>query len=137
LIAERTFAAMNRGDPRARYTIAHELGHMWLQHPKLRHRNVSERQIEKLSTFRRDEAQADRFAAAFLVPQHLVDDPLKVTSEQIADQFQVSRKCASIRKLELEREYRRRYKMKRPLPDRVVQILREAERRGFKPKTEL
>jgi Zn-dependent peptidase ImmA (M78 family) len=137
LIPERTFAAINQGNPRARYTIAHELGHMWLQHPKLRHRNVSKRQIEKLSTFRRDEAQADKFAAAFLVPQQLVYDPLNATSEQIANQFQVSQKCACIRKLELEREYRRQHKMKRPLPDKVVEILKEAERRGYKPKTEL
>jgi Zn-dependent peptidase ImmA (M78 family) len=137
LIPERTFAAINRGDPRARYTIAHELGHMWLQHPKLRHRNVSNRQIEKLTTFRRDEAQADRFAVAFLVPQHLVDDPLNATSEQIANQFQVSHTCARIRKVELEREYRRQHGMKRPLPDRVVEILKEAERRGYKPKTDL
>lgn len=137
VIPERTFAAINRGDPRARYTIAHELGHMWLQHPKLRHRNVSNRPIEKLSTFRRDEAQANRFAAAFLVPQHLVEDPLNATSEQIADKFQVSLECASIRKPELEREYRRQHKMRRPLPDEVVEILKEAERRGYKPKTEL
>jgi Zn-dependent peptidase ImmA (M78 family) len=137
LIPERTFAASNRGDRRARYTIAHELGHMCLQHPKLRHRNASKRPIEKLSTIRGDEAQANRFAAAFLVPQHLVDDPLSATSEQIADKFQVSLECASIRKLELERQYRRQHKMKRPLPDEVIEILKEAERRGYKPKTEL
>src|SRR5262245_12332862 len=49
LIRESTFSAMNRNDPRARFTIAHELGHMWLKHPKARHRNVSGRAIEKIA----------------------------------------------------------------------------------------
>jgi Zn-dependent peptidase ImmA (M78 family) len=137
LIAERTFTAMNRGAPRARFTIAHELGHMWLQHPKLRHRNVSKRQIEKLATFRRDESQAHKFAAAFLVPSHLVEDPMNASPEQIATDFQVSQTCACIRKEELERQHRRQHKIKRPLPNTVVELLKEAKRRGYKPKTEL
>src|SRR5215471_19839919 len=63
IIRESAFCAMNRGEARARFTIAHELGHMALGHTNARNRNVSGRAIEKIApTIKRDEAQANAFA---------------------------------------------------------------------------
>src|SRR5262249_39776575 len=95
LIRESTFCAMNRGEPRAGLTIAHDLGQMALGHKRTRHRNVSGGRIEKIaSTIKRDEAQADKFGGAFLAPAHLVDEPLTTPAQQIADRFGLSRSAA-------------------------------------------
>jgi Zn-dependent peptidase ImmA (M78 family) len=123
LIRESTFCAMNRNEPRARFTIAHELGHMWLGHKRTRHRNVSGREIEKIApTIRRDEYQASRFAGAFLAPAHLANGHM--TANQLAQRFILSSKSAEIRKGELERLHRREHGVVRPLPEEFAEFLR-------------
>ncbi len=58
---------------RARYTIAHEIGHIALGHDGVRYRGESGALAEALvRKIRRQEREAERFAAAFLVPAHLV-----------------------------------------------------------------
>jgi Zn-dependent peptidase ImmA (M78 family) len=126
VIREKVFCAANNqiSDPRARWTIAHEIGHMALGHKRTRHRNVSGRAIDRISApIRRDEAQAHRFAAALLAPYHLVDAPLETTAEEIASRFNISRSAAEKRKPELERMYRRAHGILRPLPQSFVEIL--------------
>lgn len=58
---------------RARYTIAHEIGHIALGHDGVRYRGqtnaIAEEVVRKI---RRQEREAERFAAAFLAPAHLV-----------------------------------------------------------------
>lgn len=58
---------------RARYTIAHEIAHITLGHEGIRYRGKSGAVAEKLvHKIRRQEREAERFAAAFLAPAHLV-----------------------------------------------------------------
>jgi Zn-dependent peptidase ImmA (M78 family) len=122
-IRESTFLAMNGNNPRARFTIAHELGHMWLRHKRTRHRNISGREIEKIvPTIKRDEYEADRFAGSFLAPAHLADH--RLTASQIAQRFIMSLKSAEIRKEELERQHRREQGIVRPLPEAFADFLR-------------
>jgi Zn-dependent peptidase ImmA (M78 family) len=131
-VRESTFVAMNRNNPRARFTIAHELGHMWLGHKRTRHRNISGREIEKIApTIRRDEYQADRFAGSFLAPAHLADHSMTVSD--LARHFTLSIQSAAIRKEELERLHRREHGVVRPLPDAFADFLRKlGEREGRK-----
>jgi len=57
---------------RARYTIAHQIGHIALGHDGIRYRGQTDRiSKELIGKIRRQEREAERFAAAFLAPQHL------------------------------------------------------------------
>jgi Zn-dependent peptidase ImmA (M78 family) len=78
-IRESTFCAANSmftystvERRRARYTIAHEVGHVALGHDGVRFRGntgaIAEQIVQKI---RRQENEANRFAAAFLAPAHL------------------------------------------------------------------
>jgi len=77
-ISESTFCSANdhatcsdADRRRARYTIAHEIGHIALGHTALRHRGVSNRLRKSAPGHQRDEREADMFSAAFLAPAHL------------------------------------------------------------------
>lgn len=53
---------------RARYTLAHEVGHIWLKHEGVRFRGeAGAKQEEIVKQIQQEEREADRFAAAFLV----------------------------------------------------------------------
>lgn len=57
---------------RARYTIAHEVGHIALGHNGTRFRGNTAAATEKIvQKIRRQESDANIFAAAFLAPAHL------------------------------------------------------------------
>jgi hypothetical protein len=133
LIRESTFSAMNRDEPRARFTLAHELGHMALGHTRTRHRNVSGRPIEKIApTIRRDEAQADVFAGAFLVPAHHVAKPLETSTLDIGARFGLNRTASDIRKSELETMYRREHGIARPIPQNILDLLDHLKKKNPK-----
>jgi Zn-dependent peptidase ImmA (M78 family) len=79
-ISESTFSAANgmfcseSARRRARYTIAHEIGHIALGHTGVRYRGDSGALGEKnVRDIRREEFEANRFAAAFLAPAHLAN----------------------------------------------------------------
>jgi Zn-dependent peptidase ImmA (M78 family) len=88
------------GDPRARWTIAHELGHIALQHPRGLFRMRPEQPIS--SEDEELENEADIFASEFLIPSHLAG-PCRRPGE-IATRFQVSIGAAKLRQMELGRE---------------------------------
>jgi Zn-dependent peptidase ImmA (M78 family) len=76
-IRESTFCAANSEDThenikrqRARFTIAHEIGHIALGHSELRHRGKIAN-VHASGRIWHDERVAQRFAAAFLAPAHL------------------------------------------------------------------
>lgn len=138
---ESTFQAANDlyGRPaktRARFTCAHEIGHIVLKHKRVRHRNVSDRKIERiLVSTRVDESEANRFAGALLMPRHLIRLEATPTAEEIAQRFQVSEFAARIRLEELLRSQRRKEGIKRPAPNAVREFLLEARNRGMKIKS--
>jgi hypothetical protein len=79
-IRESTFCAANSmfapeaNRRRARFTIAHEVGHIWLKHSGVRHRGEAGALQERLvKQIRQEEREAERFAGAFLAPSYLAE----------------------------------------------------------------
>jgi Zn-dependent peptidase ImmA (M78 family) len=156
---ESVYQGCLRGDPRARMTIAHELGHIALGHSGTRHR-------QNLTLGTRDERQEEReawnFAEVFLAPTFLARDCS--SAEEIGERFGISGDAADIRFAQLlplikegsspsqrwksaekrsEQESRdvdpsassgntapSEPRRSRPLPSKVIDYLREAERLG-------
>ncbi len=138
-LRESTFVAANEvidqnpATKRARFTIAHELGHVVFGHKKTRHRNISGRPIEKIApSIMRDESDADKFAAAFLAPLYLAGNPLLAHASDLADRFGLSTRAAEIKLEELQRLYRRAHNLPRPLPKSIVSFLENAKKGGAK-----
>jgi hypothetical protein len=78
-ISERVFEAGNgffveeTKRQRARFTLAEEVGHIWLKHNGVRYRGQTGKLQEKLvKQIRQEEREARRFAGTFLVPAYLV-----------------------------------------------------------------
>lgn len=79
-IRESTFCAANNtfnqeiDRQRARFTLAHEVGHIWLKHSGIRHRGAAGALQERLvKQIRQEEREAYRFAGAFLAPAYLAE----------------------------------------------------------------
>lgn len=122
-VRESVFVAANQNKPRARFTIAHELGHILLGHSRIRHRRADYDRAEAASTVRSDEQQANMFAAAFLMPFDLSAMRQDTSAEELAAHFHVSRSVAMIRLPELQRQYRIVNRIPRPLPKSVQDFL--------------
>ncbi len=81
-----------KGDPRARFTAAHELGHFSM------HTNIGLARVEPgefVRPFEESEAQANQFAAELLMPESMV--VATDTAAIIMDRFGVSHSAASHR----------------------------------------
>ncbi len=111
-------------DPRARWTIAHEVSHFANGHTGIRHRSPKG-SLEKtlLANVRSIEWLTDRFTAALLAPLHLVE--YKESASSIATRFGFSEQAAQIRGDEAARAYRRRHSLTRQLPESIRSILDE------------
>lgn len=93
-------ALRSYGDARSRFTVAHELGHLMLDHPG---NQARERPGEKISAAQAVlENEANLFASEFLMPANLLDHSL--SAGQISRSFQVSLDAALRRKREFERD---------------------------------
>jgi hypothetical protein len=79
---------------------------------------------------RRDENDAHRFGAAFLIPSHLVS--AYRSAEDIADLFDVNISAADIRRKSLQRLDRRSRDATRALPSSIVEFLQASKKKGFK-----
>jgi hypothetical protein len=130
---ESVFQAMQRGEARARMSIAHELCHYIFRHQGVLNRSVvktiSERAVPRV---RHAESEARRAAAVLLAPEHLVPDDVSV--DALIDVFNLSNEAALFRKEEIDGIRRRRRNEPRPLPSTVVDYLEEARRRGLLPR---
>lgn len=123
-IREDVWQASYYGMAHARFTIAHELGHAVLKHPKKRFRAaLKQDRVDAPKVIKVDEAQADAFAAAFLIPPHLVEASSSMRARELAGMFGVSLKCAEIRLPQLQRLYRIKNGIKRDLPQNVIDFL--------------
>ncbi|ANY83402.1 hypothetical protein BB934_34505 (plasmid) [Microvirga ossetica] len=135
-IRESVIAAMQRGGPRARMTIANEIGHFAMRHAGVRSRSTTQATTGKrLLEARKEESEARRFAAMFLAPNYLLS--ATDTVEEIADRFGLSVEAAMIRKGEFDAFQRRASGQRRELPSIVVDYLKDAQRRGVKLRTDL
>ena len=97
-IREDIYDALIRKDCRARFTIAHEIGHLTLhQGVPLRWAGTPQNNVSRTHAFYEDsEWQADTFAAEFLMPVDLIRKSCTKAVE-IADVFGVSLDAALIR----------------------------------------
>ena len=130
-IAESTFRALERGEPRARFTAAHEFAHFILQHPEVRFRGPRLAAYERAKhRVRIEESEANKFAALFLAPDNLVRETDTVAD--LAIRFGLSSYAAEIRKAEIDADARRRRGELRPLPSKVIDFLAHQQRRGYK-----
>lgn len=126
---ESVFVGIQRGEPRARMTIAEELSHYRLEHKGWLNRSTQKTYAEaNVALVKRQEAEAKRMAAILLAPEYLVSAP--VTLEELVDKFGLSQQAAIGRKDEIERLRRRRAGNKRDLPISIVDFLAERKRRG-------
>ncbi|MGB8900066.1 MAG: ImmA/IrrE family metallo-endopeptidase [Methylocella sp.] len=111
-------------DPRARFTIVHELTHAYLGHDGIRNRSPIGSLEKTISTkTRRIETITDRFTAAVLAPCHRMK-PYE-TAESIALRFGLSKRAAEIREEEAARDYRLKNGLLRPIPDSIRQLIDE------------
>ena len=81
------------GDPRSRFTIAHELGHLLLGHPGNQPRARRGETIRSAQDLL--EHEANLFASEFLIPSHLYDPSL--SAGDTSRLFQVSIDVATLR----------------------------------------
>jgi len=135
-IRESLIAAMQRGEPRARMTIANEIGHFAMRHAGVRRRSATQATAGRLGLeAKKEESEARRFAAMFLAPSDLLS--AIDTVEEIADRFGLSFEAAMIRKGEFDAFQRRASGQRRELPSVVVDYLKDAQKRGVKLRTDL
>jgi Zn-dependent peptidase ImmA (M78 family) len=126
---ESVFVEMQRGQPRARMTVAHELSHYLLRHKGLLNRSTQKTISEiAVAHVRRQESEARRLGPIILAPEYLV--PEGVTVEQIVEMFGLSVEAATYRKDEIEAVRRRARGQLRPLPTSIADYLEESKRRG-------
>ncbi|MBW1918511.1 MAG: ImmA/IrrE family metallo-endopeptidase [Deltaproteobacteria bacterium] len=104
ILSPETYDDLTDGLPRARFTVAHEIGHVVLHAKFLRHRLLDGGNILKLHrgdipAFRDPECQANAFAAAFLMPTHHVDRMVRKGADigALVETFGVSWESAEYR----------------------------------------
>jgi Zn-dependent peptidase ImmA (M78 family) len=99
-VRESVLEAIKYGNKRARFSIAHELGHLALGHTRSYFRRRPGAYVPP--AVRTAEREANAFATEFLIPVHLAQKYR--TAEEIAATFRVSLSAAKRRIRELRRE---------------------------------
>jgi hypothetical protein len=102
------------GDPRTRFTVAHELGHLILGHPGNNPRLALGDDNGTILIDPELEREANIFASELLMPFHLVEPSM--TKGEISRLFQVSLDTAAIRIHELGLDTTDQSKLPVPLP---------------------
>lgn len=104
-LPNNTYCDACNNEPRAKFTIFHELGHILLAHRRILHRNTTNNNIN-YKPYEDSEWQADQFAAEILMPLEEIRLFGLSTTEQIQNLFGVSFQAADnrIRKLTRAKE---------------------------------
>ncbi|RUX29173.1 ImmA/IrrE family metallo-endopeptidase [Mesorhizobium sp. M7A.F.Ca.US.011.01.1.1] len=133
VVQENVLDDVKAGRTRARFTIAHELGHYFLGHEGHRRRNP--KGVYAGSTEWAEESEANIFASYLLVPTKLAWD--EKSPEEISDRFQVSLRAAEIAFERVQAARRKAMGQKRRLPDSVIDFLKEAREKGYRVKSDI
>lgn len=134
IISESTFEQANRPnpDPRAVFTIAHEIAHAYLGHVGLLNRSFEKTKAETFSNIiKRQEREANKFAAALIAPLHLIKRG--ETAENIASRFGLSKQAAEIRRDSASAYYAKIDGVTRRRPAFIDDLLRELRETSKKP----
>ena len=102
-IRRSVFEAAKNHDARARFTLAHEIAHAFLQHRFRRNRRTAEGTKDFGALLQTQEMEANQFAAAFLCPEKLAEVSDSTTAAHLRRTFGISLTAAEIRLLELKR----------------------------------
>jgi IrrE N-terminal-like domain len=120
-----------------RFTLAHELGHVALDHRGTRSRAIAGRDVRKDANAPgvwQDESEANLWASFFLMPTRLVTSCK--TADELAWLCSVSKEAARIRMDGHKRRIQRANGGRRPIPDGTQKLLvRIFNKVGAKPKT--
>lgn len=93
-LTEETYLKACKNDPRTRFTIFHELGHLILGHSKELHRANLPSEVKP---YQDSEWQADQFSAEVTMPINVIYDLKLYSSDAIKKQFGVSEQAAKRR----------------------------------------
>ena len=93
MVRDDVYEAAIAGQARARFTLAHELGHLML-HQEHVLRRMTTPSGQKVKVFYDPEWQADAYASAVLMPRQSVSH---LTIDEIVSKFRVSRRAAEVR----------------------------------------
>lgn len=134
VVRESVMEDVKAGRERARFTVAHELGHYLLGHKGMKQRT------KRLTAYptaqdRIEETEANLFASFFLVPTRLAWDAS--SPDDIAMRFQVSSLAAGIAFERIERAKRKATGQRRRPPESVIDFLKEAKLRGHPIRSDL
>lgn len=123
--------------PHNRFTFAHELGHIALNHTGVKSRAVLGRDFRKQANVPgvwKEEAEAYYWAGAFLMPTNIALECK--TPYELSLRCGVSKEAAHIRKENLDRRMRRIRGEARPIPDKTRNLIEEVFRTaGTIPKS--
>lgn len=107
MLSEKTYGGLEEGDPRSRFSLAHEIGHLVLHREELlemsripHHEAALMRASHSHRPFEDTEWQADAFAAALLMPAsglHALEREGGLTAEALQERYLVSSLAAEIR----------------------------------------
>jgi Zn-dependent peptidase ImmA (M78 family) len=134
IIRESVLDDAKAGRERARFTVAHELGHYLLGHKGMKER-TQRPTAYPTARDRIEETEANFFASYFLVPTRLAWDAS--SPEDIAMRFQVSAPVADLAFERIARAKRKATGQRRRPPNSAIDFLKEAERRGYHIRSDL
>lgn len=98
VVSQSVYRAACRREPRALFTVAHELGHLALGHRRTFNRGSTECKV-----FEDSEWQANTFAADFLMPLDLIKATRSFSVEKLVATFGVSVQAAETRLSKLKK----------------------------------
>ena len=102
----------------------------WSHHGKFFRGPTTDMAVRLRSRVRYQEPEANRFAAAFLVPAHLAKPSMR--ADDMCELFHVNISCARFRKESLVRLDRRARGVDRPLPQGIADWLQGQREKGYK-----
>ena len=97
--SEQTYSRACRDDPRARFTVIHELGHLAMAHT----RPLNRQNDDEIKAFQDSEWQANTFAAEFLMPLDDIKKRALNNPDLLQLEYQVSGQAAETRIMKLRK----------------------------------